>query len=102
VPERRPSCAVERLSLAPAEQWTLHDVLADRLRRDRGGDPADERTAYHRRQAFETLDDGGRRFTRPELEAMQRTLARAHHTRRWEVERPRLEALLRQISSALD
>ena len=85
------------LSLSRAEEWTLHGVLS--AQRAGGEESA---TPTHLRAAFETLDGGGRRFTRPQLEAMQEALARAHHTRRWECERPQLERLLSLVSRALD
>jgi hypothetical protein len=87
------------LSLSRAEEWTLHGVLSDR--RARSGESRRE-SATHLHAAFETLDGGGRRFTRSQLEAMQGALARAHHTRRWEGERPRVERLLQQVSGALE
>lgn len=83
------------LSLSRAEEWTLHDVLSDQF-------AADVRSNLHHRRAFETLDGGSRHFTRPQLEAMQAALARSHHTRRWEVDRPQLEGLLHRVSVALE
>jgi hypothetical protein len=110
VPEERPPPAVERLSLTREEQWTLHAVLRDRRGRadeEAEGGPSGstkERAGAtgHRRAAFERLDGGEQRFTRAELRAIQQALARAHHTRRWEVERPQLEGILHQVSVALD
>ncbi|AUV83718.1 hypothetical protein C2R22_20420 [Salinigranum rubrum] len=100
MPEERPSPAVERLSLSREEQWTLHDVLRDHL--EAGDERSEDADATDCRAAFERLDDGRLRFTRAQLETMRRTLARAHHRRRWEVERPQLEGLLHRISRALE
>lgn len=96
MPEERPPTHVESLSLTREEAWTLHDVLLTHLGRE-CEEPTD-----HAREAFERLDGGTRRFGAAHLEAMQRALARAHHTRRWEVERPRLEALLHRVAGALE
>lgn len=88
------------LSLSHAEQWTLHHVLLDRLDRDGDEATADER---HLRRAFERIDAGETTFTRAQLAAIQAVLARYHHaTTWWEVERPRLEGLLRQVTTALE
>jgi hypothetical protein len=100
VPEERPSPAVERLSLTREQQWTLHDVLRDHL--EAGDERSADVNATDCRAAFERLDDGAWRFTPAQLEVIQRTLARVHHTRRWETERPQLEALLHQVARALD
>lgn len=97
--ENRSPSLGEALSLPPEEQWTLHHVLLDRLGRDA---PAEPDAVPALRRAFETLDDGGRRFTLAELEAMERVLAACHHSTRWEVDRPRLEALLSRISARIE
>jgi hypothetical protein len=104
VPEERPPVSVESLSLTHEEAWTLHDVLHTHLQRTGtgGGEGESEVPTGSAREAFERLDDGTRRFEPAHLEAIQRVLARAHHTRRWEVERPRLEALLHRVAGALD
>lgn len=100
--ERPPSSAVETasLSLSPVEQWTLHQVLLDSLRREVTAFDGAQRADL--RRAFETADGGGDAYTHTQLEAMQRALARVHHTRRWEVERPQLEGLLHRVSVALE
>lgn len=100
MPEERPPVSVESLSLSHEEAWTLHDVLHTHLQRTGTGEG--EVPTGPAREAFERLDDGTRRFEPAHLEAIQRVLARAHHTRRWEVERPRLEALLHRVAGALD
>lgn len=87
------------LSLSRAEEWTLHGVLSAQRA---GSEGPSEGATTHLHAAFETLDGGGRRFTRRQLVAIQRELARAHHTRRWEDERPQLERLLHRVSGALE
>ena len=88
--ERQPSSPVETasLSLSRAEQWTLHQVLLDCLRGEVTAFDGARRVDL--RRAFETTDGGGDTYTHTQLEAMQAALARAHHTRRWEVKRPLL------------
>jgi hypothetical protein len=95
---------VESLSLTHEEAWTLHDVLRTHLRREHESENegGTGKLTGSAREAFERLDDGTRRFESTQLEAIQRVLARAHHTRRWEVERPQLEALLHRVAGALD
>lgn len=106
--ENQPTDPVETLSLSREEQWTLHHVLLDRLRRasDAGATATDlEPVAADGdlRGAFETLDGGECRFTLVELEAIQDVLAAYHHsTTWWEIERPRLERLLHGVSMAIE
>jgi hypothetical protein len=92
------------LSLEPESHWTLHHVLLHRLEREaRADDPSGiEPPPLPVFEAFETLDAGETRFTMAELEAVQTVLAEYHHsTTWWELERPRLEQLLRQVTERL-
>lgn len=102
MPEEHSPAPAESLSFSHEEAWTLHDVLRRRLDRDTRGEREDGQVNDRLRAAFERLDGGGRRFTHPQLDAMQRALSRAHHRRQWEVERPQLEALLHRVTRALD
>jgi hypothetical protein len=93
------------LSLPPAERWTLHHMLLDRIEREATAtDPADvDPPALAVFHAFETLDAGEARFTRAELAAMQAVLAEYHHAGTWwEGERGRLETLLHRVSTELE
>lgn len=93
--------SVTSLTLSRRVQWTLHHVLADQLGHgERGCATADTAPAVW--AAFETLDAGGTQYTTAELEAVRRVVARAHHSRRWESDRPQLEQLLHRLSVALD
>lgn len=92
------------LQLPPGEQWTLHHVLLDRIERDAtaadapsAGPPPVEVV-----RAFETLDAGETRFTLAQLEAIQALLGAYHHAPSWELDRPRLEQLLRRVADALE
>ena len=88
------------LSLSPAEQWTLHHVLLDRIDQEStAGEPS--RTdpppleVFH---AFERLDAGRSTFTRSQLAAIEPVVARYHHSPEWEEDRARLEEILHLIS----
>jgi hypothetical protein len=103
-PMDEPDATDAPVELSRAEQWTLHHVLLDRLADaeadadGREGEPPSEL-----RRAFERLDRGETTFTRAQLEQLQTVLARYHHRSSWWlVERPRLEALLDSVSTALD
>jgi hypothetical protein len=90
------------LSPTPAEQWTLHHVLLDRLGEDPTVSTEGDAPAELRR-AFETLDAGERRFTLAQLEAIRDVLATYHHsTTWWVVERPRLESLLSLVTTRIE
>lgn len=71
----------------------IHHVLLDSLEQDATvADPtSQEAPSVAISRAFETLDAGESLFPIPEVEAMQRVLATAHHAQQWELERPRLE-----------
>ncbi|WP_440764735.1 DUF7853 family protein [Natronorubrum sp. DTA7] len=93
------------LSLPLEERWTLHHVLLDRIERElMAADPTTiDPPPVEVFQAFETLDAGHARFTIAQLDAIQTILAEYHHSPSWwELERPRLEALLHRVSSAID
>lgn len=93
------------LSLPPAEHWTLHHVLLDRIEQEATAvDPMRvEPPSVEVFQAFETLDGGETSFTIAQLEAMQTVLAEYHHsTRWWELERARLEQLLHRITDCIE
>ena len=91
-----PTAGTASLSLSRAEEWTLHHVLVDRL-------AADGSAAPELRRAFGALDGGETTFTRAELLRLQAVVADYHHrTSWWEVERPQLEAVLDEVSTALE
>jgi len=93
------------LSLSPADQWTLHHVLLDRIEREpRAAEPtAIEPPPVEIFQAFETLDAGDTRLTVRQLDAIQNLLAEYHHAPAWgEVERARIERLLDRVTTLLD
>lgn len=98
-----PSCSIT-LSVPPAEQWTLHHVLLDRIEREATAvepttvDPPPVEIF----QAFETLDAGDTTFTIPQLDAMQTLLAEYHHATTWVLDRPQIEELLHRITTCLD
>lgn len=93
------------LSLPPAEHWTLHHVLLDRIEQEAtAAEPVSvEPPPVAVFQAFETLDAGETSFTIAQLEAMQTVLAEYHHsTTWWELERARLEQLLHRVAACLE
>ena len=102
--ERPPPVETSSLSLSVDAQWTLHHVLCEELDDESVVDTSvGEETRTELRRAFETLDAGGQTFTHRELDAIQTVVATYHHSATWwEVERPRLEAVLRQVSTRLD
>lgn len=92
------------LPLSPAEQWTLHHVLLDRINQEltvvepsRVDPPPIEVF-----QAFETVDAGETIFTIPQLEALQPILAEYHRSPTWEFDRARLEQLLHYVAEPLE
>lgn len=92
------------LSLPLEEHWTLHHVLLDRVEQESIEEESTEVDSLPVEvfQAFETLDAGDISFTIDQLEVMQSILAEAHHSsRRWVIERSRLEQLLHRITSVL-
>lgn len=93
------------LRLPPAEQWTLHHILLDRIEQEAtadkptGLDPP-PLAVYN---AFETLDTGRLTFTADELGAIQSVLAEYHHsTGKWELERSQIEHILHRIGEQMD
>lgn len=93
------------LTLPSEEHWTLHHVLLDRIEREPSAEePTDaEPPAIEVYRAFERLDAGSTTFTLEQLEAMQTVLADYHHrTTWWEIERPRVESLLRRITDRIE
>ena len=92
------------LSLPPAEQWTLHHVLLDRIEQEVSAEDATsvEPPSAEVYQAFETLNAGGTSVTIAQLKAMQTLLAEYHHAPSWEHDRPRLEQILHRIAEAIE
>lgn len=93
------------LSLSHDERWTLHHVLLHRIEQEEtAADPTDvDSPPLELFQAFETIDGGAARFTDPQLEAIQTTLASYQRsTDWWELERGTLESLLEHVTSALE
>lgn len=84
------------------EHWTLHHALLYRIERGEDDEDATERAPHRVYRAFEAVDAGNAHFTADELGAMQEVLAAYHHRKWWEVERPRVESLLRQVTDALE
>lgn len=100
----RPSRSIT-LSLSVEERWTLHHVLLHRIEREQiAANPTEiEPPPFEVFQAFETLDEGGTRFTVVQLEATRRVLEtyrRMGHW--WEIESSRLERLIQHITAALE
>jgi hypothetical protein len=93
------------LSLPPEELWTLHHVLLHRIEQEQTANDASgiEPPPIEVFQAFDALDGGESRFTVAQLEATRDVLA-SHHPSSdcWEVERPRVERLLRRVSTVLE
>ena len=105
MPDKSQEPSTVPLSLDPASLWTLHHVLLDRLEREaRAEDPTGvDPPSVAVFEAFETLDAGDTRVTMAELEAIRTVLAEYHHsTTWWELERSRLEQLLRHVTELLD
>jgi hypothetical protein len=99
-----PPCSVT-LSLAPADQWTLHHVLLHRIEEEATAVKASsvDPPSVEIFQAFEALDAGETSFTLVQLEAVQALLAEYHHsTTWWEVERARIEQLLHCVTDCID
>lgn len=86
------------LSLAPAELWTLHHVLRDRIEaKGRAADaPTVDPLALAIDTAFETLEAGADRFPIAELAAIREVI-----TDWWAAECDCLEAVLRTITQTL-
>lgn len=90
------------LSLSADSQWVLHHVLLDRLERaaDASGADAPPIELYG---AFERLDGGETAFTAEQLAAVQDVLATYQRASdEWELERSRIERLLREVATALE
>lgn len=92
------------LSLTPAEQWTLHHALLERVDREHTATDAANvdpppLAVY---AAFDTLDSGGTQFSVRELEACLDVLSDSHHRPDWCAERDRLEGLLRKLTRTLE
>ncbi|AGB38598.1 DUF7853 family protein [Natronococcus occultus] len=93
------------LSLSHEEHWTLHHVLLHRIEREETATDATDVDSppLELFQAFDTIDDGQLRFTEPQLEAIQNTLAEYQRsTGWWELERSELESLLEHVVTALE
>lgn len=93
------------LSLSPADQWTLHHVLLDRIEQESTAeDPANiDPPPVAVFQSFEMLDSGERDFTITQLEAIRTVLGEYHHsTTWWELERSQLEQLLHHVSELVE
>ncbi|MDG5761190.1 hypothetical protein QA600_17815 [Natronococcus sp. A-GB1] len=93
------------LSLSHDEHWTLHHVLLHRIEQEETAtDPTDvDSPPLELFQAFEAIDGGAVRFTDPQLEAIQTTLASYQRsTDWWELERGTLESLLEHVTNALE
>ncbi|ELY56982.1 DUF7853 family protein [Natronococcus jeotgali] len=93
------------LSLSHEERWTLHHVLLHRIEQEEtAADATDvDSPSLELFQAFDTIDDGRLRFTEPQLEAVQRTLAAYQRsTGWWELERSEIESLLEHVATALE
>ena len=99
-----PSPTTEPLSLSPAEEWTLHHALLERIDAEptaadpTGIDPP-PLAVY---TAFERLDAGETTFSVAELDAMQAVISDAHHAPDWCAERDRLESLLHALTRSLE
>jgi hypothetical protein len=92
------------LSLSPAEQWTLHHVLLDRIEQEAIATEPSETTPppVEIFTAFETLNAGGTSFSIAQLEAIQPILAEYHHSPTWEFDRARIEQLLQHVTEQID
>lgn len=93
------------LSLSREARWRLHHVLLDRLDREgtEGPPTGTGRPPPEVFRAFETLEDGGTRFTVAQLEAIRTVLVEYHHaTTWWELERAGIERLLHRVTTCLD
>ena len=100
-----PSSRAQALSLAPADLWTLHHVLCDRLDAEL---TATDATAVDPPPlavytAFETLEAGERRITVAELEVIRDVVSQYHHrTDEWAADRARLEQVLETVTQTLE
>ena len=93
------------LSLPPAEHWTLHHVLLDRIEQEAtAAEPTTvDPPPIEVFQAFETLDAGETSFTIGQLAVMQTILAKYHHsTTWWKIERSQLEQLLHRVAECIE
>lgn len=93
------------LSLPPEELWTLHHVLLHRIEQEQTASDATgiEPPPLEVFQAFDALDGGESRFTAAQLEAIRDVLANSHPSvDGWEVERSRVERLLKRVSTVLE
>lgn len=99
-----PYSATLSLSLSPAEQWTLHHVLLDRIEQEATAAEPSEATPppVEVFTAFETLNSGGTGFTIAQLEAIQPILAEYHPSPTWEADRARIEQLLQRVTEQID
>lgn len=92
------------LSLSPAEQWTLHHVLLDRIEQEATVAEPSEATPppIEVFTPLETLDAGDTSFTIAQLEAIQLLLAEYHYSPAWELDRARIGQLLRRVTAQID
>lgn len=90
------------LELQLEEHWTLHHVLLQRIEQEVTA-PEREPPTLEVYQAFERVDAGTTNFTVAQLEAVRDVVANYHHrTDHWQFDRPQLESLLAQITTALE